>query len=88
MGRVTNIYSFQSRTSASPVGQALIDALNITPTPTTLAQAIDAVSNAASPYRPALVNEATAYDIYGNKRSETDAEGRTRFFSLRRPSAV
>src|SRR5262249_54661809 len=49
--------------------------------PTTLAQAIDAVNNAASPFRPALVNEAIAYDIYGNKRSETDAEGRTRFFA-------
>lgn len=48
--------------------------------PTSLTDAIDAVANAANPARTALVDEATAYDIYGNKVQETDAMGRTRLF--------
>ena len=81
MGRVTNAYSFQSDTSASTDAQAAIDAGNLTPTPTTLAQAIEAVEDEDSLYHDALVKESTAYDIYGNKIAETDAEGRERFFT-------
>jgi len=48
--------------------------------PTSLAAALDAVANPSSPLRPFLVDDATAYDIYGNKASETDAMGRRRTF--------
>ena len=49
--------------------------------PTSLADAIAAVGSTANPAHAALVDSATSYDIYGNKASETDAMGRSRYFA-------
>ncbi len=49
--------------------------------PTSLADAIDAVGSTANPANAALVDSETTYDIYGNKASEIDPEGRARYFS-------
>ena len=76
MGQVTHRYSFQSRfTDAAGTLQS------VALLPTTLAQAQAAVASAASPYRAALRDQVTRYDLFNNKRSEIDAAGREQTFS-------
>ena len=65
MGQVTHRYSFQSRfTDAAGTLQS------VALLPTTLAQAQAAVASAASPYRAALRDEVTRYDLFNNKRNK------------------
>jgi len=70
MGQLTHKYSFQT----------FISGTTTTP-PTTLQQAKDAVASAADAHRASLVDEATDYDIFGNKSGEADGEGRGTFYT-------